>query len=392
MKILWLSFYYLPHAGGGSWTTYNLSKYLATDNEVIIITPNIKNKMFIDDININKNNKSILERIPNFKIPNQLSIILGPIAILFSLIIKNNIYDIIIIQHHPHTLLSAIGIIYGKLYHIPVIVRADDVYRPLRISKTNNFVIQIISNIDETLFKYANRVLVVCSESKNLLKNRLFKKGILINIELSPNGYNENEFKKLISKNTARDILNISNDEMMILFTGRFSGKEYGIEILLRAFSLVINNNPMVNLYLVGDELNEEQKNIIKQLKLEKNVHPIGPQNRETILKFLISSDIFIGTCYSDTGTIQLKLLEYLRMGKPIITAKVSQDILKDHKNLYIIESNTLSIYNNINRIINDKKILSQKNKKSINNLLKYNWENIATDLAIILKVELKNE
>lgn len=386
MKILWLSYYYLPHVGGGTWGTYFLSSLLSKNgHEIHLIIPNINHKLSIShkkSIRLEKKNDSKVHKtlpIPRF---------LGPlISIFFSFITamkKNNQFDVIIVQYHPLHLLTPVAIFLGKIFNIPVVVRADDVFRDMgtknpgiiyRLTKLTNFV-------NECFVKYADVFLVVCSENVTILKSRLRNCESNCNIKINFNGVSLSKFDSAPNNLDAKKSLGIAITDRVILFLGRFSGAEYGIEILLKAFSKISDRNSHCLLILIGDKLKPSQSSLIKSLGIGKKIKVYGSKAHDEIIKFVSASDVCIGPLMP-TRTIPLKVLEYMSSAKPVITGEnsVSADLAINNFNCVIVRPKQIFVIKAVLKLLQDKNFANSLGKNAKKTVQKFDWNCISEDL-----------
>lgn len=205
---------------------------------------------------------------------------------------------------------------------------------------------------------------------------RRFK--IALRDELVPLGINVESFRELPSRQHARKVLQISNDQYSIVFLGRFApGK--GIDLLLNAFDWVNQKYPQTRLFLIGrdDGALKTIKETIKKLKLEKKVFIKPPLfDKERFLAYR-GADVFVSTpvVYEETSTT---CLEALACGCPVITTtKSAIPNLKSADGVSVIEDNTEDVYQ---AIIESIKSYNIPNREKILKL--FDWEKISDILV----------
>jgi len=228
--------------------------------------------------------------------------------------------------------------------------------------------------------KYTNSFLVVCRENKEILESRL---GRLKNLRISYNGVDPNEFKG-ISRKDARKYLNIEPKNNVILFTGRFSGPEYRIDVLFKAFTIIKENIPKSLLILVGDRL---PRAIRRELIIDpKRMKIIGPVTRSEIKKYLAASDICIGPLGS-TRAIPLKVLEYMVCGKPIVTGinSVSRDVAVDGFNCICTPPEPQAVAEAIAKVLENEEYAQFLGTNAIRTASNFTWDKIVHDLEEVL-------
>jgi len=389
MRILYISYYYFPRVSAATWSTYAISQRLAKNHDVLLLVPNIKYEMALNNEEIReteKKNPVFLIRTPGVKIPLKLAPLISPLILFLRGLILGKNNDIIICQFHPHHFTFIVAFFLGKIFRIPVVARANDIHRDMCLEnqpflqKVNIFRRTIFNTLNESFVKYANSFLVVCRENKEILESRL---GRLKNLRISYNGVDPNEFKG-ISKKDARKYLNIELKDKVILFTGRFSGPEYRIDALLKSFTIIQKNIHNSLLILVGDKL---QKAIQKELIFNsKRVRIIGPVTRSEIKRYLAASDVCVGPL-GRTRAIPLKVLEYMVCGKPIITGinSVSRDVAIDGFNCICTPPEPQAVAEAIIKVLENEAYAQFLGTNAVKKASNFTWDKIVQDLEEVL-------
>jgi glycosyltransferase involved in cell wall biosynthesis len=385
MNILYLTYYYLPHVGGGALGTYYLTLHISEKgHHVELIVPNIQHIMSLQNSSSLENENKSTVRKNIILIPRCLGPLISNFFIFFDGLKYGRDAQIIISQYHPHHLVSSLAIYLGKIFRIPVIIRADDIYR--KIDNTKNWYdlfLRIMNTFNENLIKYSDFFLLTCSEQKEILKARLGNNSSSHSIGLSYNGVELSKFNiHRYTKEFSRESLGIGQDEKILLFVGRFSGKEYGIDILLNALSVVSKKDSNVILILVGDLLSHEQKSLIDSLKIKQNIRVYGPTVPEKIIKFVMAADICIGPLMP-TLAIPLKVLEYMACGKPVITGKnsISRDLMKNYVNGLMVKPNYFELASAISDVLYDDNLKANLGENARKSAERFGWNLISEDL-----------
>jgi len=240
---MYLVHYYFPNLRAATWSTYSLAQILSRRNNVTILAPNINFKSGLRDLVLElyrSQNDAAEKKSPNFLIPLNIAFIVAPIFQFLSGLELAKKCDVILCQYHPHHFTALIGLLLGKIFRKPVVVRANDIYREMGVEdktlhqKLNRYRKLIINTFNESFIRFADAFLVTCRENKEILESR---KGHLENVSYSFNGVDPSEFSSLNVKDAKKN-LNFTEGRTIILFTGRFSGPEYKIDVLLRSFEL----------------------------------------------------------------------------------------------------------------------------------------------------------
>lgn len=202
--------------------------------------------------------------------------------------------------------------------------------------------------------------------------SRILKEDIsLVNTKVKsyviPNGINRlNHFNK-----------NRNNDKpKKLLFLSNLAENKGLIMFLLACKSLKNNNIPFVA-NIVGRETTliseQDLKDKIIELHLEKEVTYLGPRyddEKETILE---NSEIFVFPTYNDC--FPLVLLEALKYGLPVISTNEGaiSEIIDDGKNGYVVErKNQEQLNNKLKKLVLDEKKIQEFSNNSREKFNKY--------------------
>src|SRR3989442_2699312 len=136
MRILFFAYYYLPHVGAATWCIYSLSKHLTKNgNDVCLVIPRIKHELSITksaSAIVSNENPSRVFVTPRVAIPRLAAPILS-VPFLFVKGLRAGKPDVILCQYHPHHFVPLVGILLGKILHVPEVLRADDIQREMGI-------------------------------------------------------------------------------------------------------------------------------------------------------------------------------------------------------------------------------------------------------------------
>ena len=114
-------------------------------------------------------------------------------------------------------------------------------------------------------------------------------------IKIIPNGINLHEYQNLPKKGEFRKKYNIKTNEKIILYLGRIH-KRKGIEILLNAFSEILNELNQVKLVIVGpdDGFLKTIKNQAKTLRITDKILITGPLFDEEKRQAYTDADLLV--------------------------------------------------------------------------------------------------
>jgi len=167
------------------------------------------------------------------------------------------------------------------------------------------------------------------------------------------------------------------------------SGFDYWAQLpqLIHTIAEIKKDIPDIKLILVGDGYQiPEGKKIVKELNLEENVIFFGQINdRKELFEIINSCDVCLNL--SEKNKIRdsaspIKVFEYSALGKPIISAKLTEvESLKFPNIIFYKENNNTSLVEAIKKAFK-KKVNQNKIKKLIS---RYTWENIAKEFEKII-------
>ena len=193
--------------------------------------------------------------------------------------------------------------------------------------------------VEKYLAKYTDTLITINKEDFELAKKKFIKR--CNNIEYVPGvGINPKEFDINITekeKHNLRKSLGLKDKDIVLIYTARLDKNKNQI-FLINTMEELIKENNDIHLLLVGrDELNGYYQNIVKNKKLNKNIHFLG--HREDIPKLLKISDIAVSS--SKREGLPVNILESFASGLPVIAlnCRGMSDLIINGKNGYIVNS-----------------------------------------------------
>lgn len=294
MKILQLSNSFKPswEAGGTTRVVYEISRNLnIRGHDVTVYTTDRGQKR----VEVQKNRPVELDNLIVYyfrNISNYIAMkinIITPYYLYFIARTQVKTFDIIHIHEH-RTFLAVIVCYFAKKNNVPYIVQAHGSVMPF---------------YQKTLFKrvfdklWGNNILNNASKLIALTKTeskQYRSMGIHKNkIKIIPNGINLHDFINLPEKGEFRKKYNIKPNEKIILYLGRIH-KRKGIEILLNAFSEILNELNQVKLVIVGpdDGFLKTIKNQAKTLRITDKILITGPLFDEEKRQAYTDADLLV--------------------------------------------------------------------------------------------------
>lgn len=266
---------------------------------------------------------------------------------------------------------NGLGAIFLKFFSkVPYIntIHGEEVYLSKRYHTT--FILKSLVNNSYKTLTNSSETLKVSLEN-GLKKDKL---------EIIPFGVDTNIFKPY----------NISKDKKIfqILSVGYLIERK-GFEYLIKSVKEVLKIHDNVKLTIVGTGPLENQiKNLIKQLGLERTVKIISNVSDERLVEFYNSSDIFVLPSIIDsqgnTEGLGVVLLEAMACKVPVIASNIGgiPDIVHDNVNgILVPQKDILELSKTINELIRNEGL---RKSLALNGyeLVKghFSWKQIAKD------------
>ncbi len=169
-----------------------------------------------------------------------------------------------------------------------------------------------------------------------------------------------------------------------VVFIGRFSVKQKGLDVLMKACQLIKNEMLEKNIYLnlYGVDFAGGKKYIQKKVLkygLEKNVKLYGPVYGEDKERVLLNSDVYILT--SRFEGMPIGILEAMQRGLPVLVTPGSgfYDIVKREKCGWCAKCNPKSIAAAILKLTDEKNRWKFMSENSIRTVYDYYvWDKVA--------------
>lgn len=286
-------------------------------------------------------------------------------------IIKKNNYEII----HCHTpmgsVITRLAAKYIKKGSSPFVVYTAHGFHFFKGASKVNWLIYY--NIEKVLSKYTDLILTINNEDYRLAKEKFY-----CNIEYVPGvGI---DLSKFIPKTESlyvsnRKKIGISNSSFVITYVAELSNRK-NQEVLISAMSRLCEKYDNLKLYLIGDGPNvEEYKKLVKQLNLEDNVIFSGYQSDVT--KYLYASDMLVSS--SKQEGLPVNILEGMSIGLPIVVSNCrgNIDLIKNGYNGLIVENDSMSFEQAIEKIFLDKNLRDKLGEKNLLEIKKYSLQDV---------------
>jgi glycosyltransferase involved in cell wall biosynthesis len=218
------------------------------------------------------------------------------------------------------------------------------------------------------VLKYADAVIALTEDMKNYLKD-IYKKDILI----IPNGIDLSNFENL-SKDYFYTKFGFEKNTKIILYVGTFRPVK-GLKYLIEAMKIIGCNEKRLIIIGHGEE-KEDMEKLVKNLNLENCVTFLGKTPNSEVIKYMVSSDVFVLPSLSEGFPITI--LEAMASALPIVTTKVRglPEIFKDGQNGFLVEPrNPEQLAEKILLILNDEDLRNRISKNNEEEVKKYDWK-----------------
>ncbi|MFX1519242.1 MAG: glycosyltransferase family 4 protein [Promethearchaeota archaeon] len=315
-SIMILSYFEVAPKSGVSVRIFEIAKNLALlGNKVFLIAPRNDN----DQVRINN------LHIKKFKLPRYLKtvFIMYYLLKLGQQIIRENQIDIII-SAHLWSLLPAL--ILKKSYSKKLVLDEHNVefLRAVRMKSLKRMILSFI--LEKGLANFSDSILTVSL----LDKNALSKLGIPPKkMYIIPNGADTQKLHPKIDPSAIRQRLNVKSDPL-IIFMGKLDYKpnRQALQLIFkRILPNVLQQVPNSKFLIVG--MNPPSHLSHKAVFYTGFVKDIA--------EYIAAADVAIAPIISGSGT-RLKILEYMALGKPVISTRLGAEgiIVKNGKNIIL--------------------------------------------------------
>jgi glycosyltransferase involved in cell wall biosynthesis len=294
--------------------------------------------------------------------------------------LKKEKYDVILI-HGYESLTSWFTIIAAKLTNTKIIWRGEAVLRG--IEDNSSFKQTIKRFILKRFFNSCDALLYSCTGNKEYIKfynvddKKMFPIPCAVN-----NDFFQNEREKYIdSISNIKKELGIDLDDMIILFSARFTKRKRPLD-LLEALTQIDNSN--ITILFVGDGL---ERNNMEAFVKEHNLKAVftGFQNQTQLPKYYTISDIDV--VISDYDPSPKAMNEAMNFRLPIIVSDApgtAYDLVKNGENGFVVKVGDIdTIAKKIDYLNKNREEMKIMGKKSFE--IVQNW-NYTEDVKGILK------
>ena len=214
-----------------------------------------------------------------------------------------------------------------------------------------NFI--ILKLFELYLYKQSNNVYVQTPKDLNYIKSYSIKYNFKTSVL-----YNWIELEKSVNKIYSRPI----NSRLRFIFTGVI-GIAQDYKILSNIIEFFISKNIKSTFIFIGE--GSKKKSLKKLVSSYKFVFFLNEMKINKLENWIKKSDICLCTLDKkyDSDNFPGKILRYMKFNKTILVHAPNNDFLKDlieNNNLGLYSSNKSELYCNLEKLINDKKIIEK--------------------------------
>lgn len=295
----------------------------------------------------------------------------------------NKKYDFIIVGTHG-TPIAKLAMIYMRIRKIPYILNLDGAltYTLENRNKINLFLRKI-------MFQGAKYYLTTNDESIKYLNFFGIKKEKIYKYRFS--SIKQNDIKNDIQEKEKKDLLKQKlgiKEKYVIISVGRLSVDG---DIFAKGFDKVLLASKYfkddIGIYIVGADIIDSYKKIIKENKLEK-IYFEGFKNKYELDEYYSVADIFVFMSKCDTWGLVIN--EALAKGLPIITTDrcgAGLELIKDYKNGFLLHTGDyVTLGKRINEILDNKNLKKSMRDNNYKLATEYTIEKMVIDHINILK------
>lgn len=191
-------------------------------------------------------------------------------------------------------------------------------------------------------------------------------------IDITPFGVNLDLFKKT----------GTPDSEQFIVGNVKTLAPKYGIDILIKAFKVVVDNNPNIdpNLIIIGDgEQKDELAKLAQDLSLESKISFLGKIENNLLPQYYNSFSVFVTTSILNSESFGVVAVEAMACECPVVVSDADgfTEVVVDNETGFIVPKGDIeATANAIQKFIDDEKlrnIMGEKGRKRVKHL--YNWK-----------------
>lgn len=252
-----------------------------------------------------------------------------------------------------------------------------------------------VSFFHKFIFRRISKVIATVS----FIKKGLVENGVISdNIFVSSNAVDLSKFNNEISKENARNKLNLPQDRKIIGYSGKyvtFGKGNKGVNDLINAFPKIFEFNPKTFLLIVGvgeDHINEIE-NLLEDLKISKeNYKIISHLPHEEVIYALRASDLLTMNYSKNNNhlyyTSPIKMFEYMASERPIVASDLPsvREILNEKNAIFVEPNNIGGLIKGIKILLQNRDLSDEISEQAYKDVQNYTWSNRAKKILEFVK------
>lgn len=226
------------------------------------------------------------------------------------------------------------------------------------------------SVVPEFSIKHADALIALTNHEKEYLVSLGVKEE---KVRIIPNGVDLEEASRFRQRVKAKP------DQ--IIFAGRMDIEHKGLDILLKAFSILASRGHNLKLILAGPEIASSYRRLVKMaeaLCISKNVKLVGPLRREDLLHAIAESSMLIlPSRFEPFGIV---ILEAMSLGTPVVASRVGgiPEVIPEGSGLLCNPNDPHELASCMEELLTDEKKRYGIAQKALQRVRDYSWERIA--------------
>jgi glycosyltransferase involved in cell wall biosynthesis len=331
---------YVPAYLGSDLRFNQLLNSLSKDHEILcIVLPPLRYISGNSDTGL-KNYMAMRERFSSFahlkckylkcgrlvKKAWELSYSIGYIFMMLSFFIQSlacifrHRTDVVLLAH-PSYNCGLLGMICAKIAGNPIVLDYPDTWSDLTLAtlgpkRIGRAKFSLLQRIESFIVTHVDQIIAI---SKCVAQSAIAHGAPEKKVRIIPSGIN---FDELPSSAQEQGLLT-SDKSTHVVYSGRLEPWS-DIRTLIKAFKDVVALRQDVKLTIIGDGMERNAiENMVENLGLSSNVQFLGTLERKAALARVALADLVVCTfdsTYASNAALPVKLLEYMAMGKAVIS------------------------------------------------------------------------
>jgi glycosyltransferase involved in cell wall biosynthesis len=396
MRILFYQTIEKGTSGKGGWSHIfelldNLSRL---EHSIILVDGQNYSPVEESDIGLNlEQRQSLWERTKAFVMTLPFR---GEAMLLWNLLKEVRLFLVALgtaLRHKPdlvyrrHSIFNA-ECVLAKLFKVPLIEEVNGIVvdEAKTSGRASRFSLRIIDRIERLNLRQADKIIVVTSKLKDLLRNDY--KILEDKIVVIKNGANTKLFQPM-DTTKARKELNLSQSNNYICFVGLL-WQVQGVEYLIKVMPRILEECPNTQLLIVGyGPTKDELVKLAKGIGVSDWIIFTGMVSYNKVPLYINASNIcvapFIRERNEKSGVSPLKIYEYAACEKAIVTSKLpGLEFIEQHKLGILVEPDSPDeLAAAIMKLLREPELRRQMGENGRKYVVKdHSWESVARKVA----------